>query len=262
MNKKPNSLKDISNYRIYYRKIDKTILKSMSDYDLNIVEGAFFDRSDVYYLHDNGSKAIGYYSVMEIGSWDASLIEKLDDTDYLRKNGSRVMSKAEKNYIGDISNSHFRDALIESIEERVIDKNMDGIFLDTVDWIDYYKDDEILYQRLLSGYSQFLQKLKDKYPDLIIIQNRGFYCYERTSYKYIDGILWENFSSPYVLNDTDKVALLEHFEKVTTKHNTAVFTISFDAGDFSSKLAKELGWIHLQSPMENRYSVWDIETKS
>lgn len=260
MIKKKNVLKDVTDYRIYYRKVDMPILKSMSEYDLNIVEGSFFEESDVTFLKDKNSKVIGYYSVMEIGSWDTSLIEKLNSSDYLEIDGSRVLSNSEKNYIGDISKSNFQDSLIYEIEQRIINKGMDGVFLDTLDWLDYYKEDKIVYEKLLDGYIDFLKKLKNKYPDLIIIQNRGFYCYERASYKFIDGILWENFSSPYVIENSEKIDILKRFTKLARRKNTRVFSISFDNGNESEELAKNLGWIHLQSQMENRYSSWYIET--
>lgn len=261
-NKKPNELENISNYRIYYRKIDKDILKSMSSYDLNIVEGSFFDSEDVEYLNEKGSKVVGYYSVMEIGSWDASLIEKLDDMDYLKKDGVKVKSLSGSNYIGDISKCHFQDALIDSISERVMAKGMDGVFLDTVDWIDYYQDDEILYPILLKGYGEFLEKLKARYPDIIVIQNRGLYAYENLSYSYVDGILWENFSSPYVEDDESAIDRLKKVRSLSRRYNTAVFTISFDEGHESEDLSTKLGWVHLQSQLEDRYSKWDIETHS
>lgn len=262
INKKPNSLKGIINYRIYYRKLDKSILSEMGKYDLNIVEGSFFDTDDVDFLHTNNSKVVGYYSVMEVGSWDTSFIEKLYDCDYLRIDKEKVLSKSEKNFIGDISQLHYQEVLISQIETRVIDKKMDGVFLDTVDWIDYYKNDTYLYNKLLSGYNNFLKTLKSKYPNLIIIQNRGFESYERVGYKYVDGILYENFSSPYLIANESKINMLEHLKKVTNKNNTVVFTISFDEGNESAKLSDKLGWIHLQSPMENRYSSWFIDTKS
>jgi endo-alpha-1,4-polygalactosaminidase (GH114 family) len=146
------------------------------------------------------------------------------------------------------------------MEQRIISKGMDGVFLDTLDWLDYYRDDASLYARLLNGYKEFLKKLKAKYPELLIIQNRGFYCYEKVSYKYIDGILWENFSSPYLSENLEKIDILERFEKITRRKKTMVFTISFDAGDESGKLSRKLNWIHLQSQMIDRYSIWDIET--
>jgi hypothetical protein len=226
------------------------------------VEGFFFDSEDVEYLKAKGSKVVGYYSVMEIGSWDASLIEKLDDMDYLKKDGVKVKSLSGSNYIGDISKCHFQDALIDSISERVMAKGMDGVFLDTVDWIDYYQDDEILYPILLKGYGEFLEKLKARYPDIIVIQNRGLYAYENLSYSYVDGILWENFSSPYVEDDESAIDRLKKVRSLSRRYNTAVFTISFDEGHESEDLSTKLGWVHLQSQMEDRYSKWDIETHS
>ena len=255
-----SALKDTSSFRIYYRKIDLATLKGMKNYELNIVEGSFFDSDDVFFLHSYNSKVVGYYSVMEIGDWDTSLIDKLVDDDYLKIDGKKVKSLSGSNYIGDISSSHFQDALIKSIDERIMSKKMDGVFLDTVDWIDYYKDNPIFYNKLLDGYEIFLNKLKDKYPSLIIIQNRGFDSFEKVSYKYIDGLLWENFSSPYLNNDSEKIKTLENVAQVAKKNKVAVFTISFDSGNDSRTLSNSLNWIHLQSQMENRYSKWDINT--
>lgn len=258
MLKKPNVLKSVTNYRIYYRNIDDSILQGMSKYDLNIVEGSFFDKKDVSFLKENNSLVIGYYSILEIGNWDKTLIEKLKDTDYLKVDGNLVKNQSENNFLGDISQTNFQDSLISLIEERIISKGMDGVFFDTLDWIDYYKDNTDLYTKLIVGYREFLKKLKDKYPDLIIIQNRGFISYKEMSYKYIDAILWENFSSPYLLDNSEKIKELEDFVKFTRKKNTMVFTISFDSGKESKILSEKLNWIHIQSEMENRYSMWNI----
>lgn len=100
--------------------------------------------------------------------------------------------------------------------------------------------------------------MKEKYPNIIIIQNRGFESYESFSGKYIDGILWENFKSPYKDQNTKKIDLLKKVKKIARKHKTDVFAISFENETINRELAEKLKWNFLYSQMENRYSHWDI----
>ncbi|WP_461205057.1 endo alpha-1,4 polygalactosaminidase [Clostridium sp. DL1XJH146] len=253
-----NPLNSVNSYRIYYRKINEEILQDMCNKDLVIVEGSFFENSDVSYLKENNTKVIGYLSLMSIGSWDSILIDKLSSSDYLTVDGEKVQSKSSENFIGAIYEESYQSALLEVLDERIMSKEMDGVFFDTVDWIDYYKDDLELYSKLKQGYSEFITKVEEKYPSITIVQNRGFNVYKDLSYAFIDGILWENFSSPYIDGDSSKIDRLEEFIKVSKKNNTKVFTISFDDEMESQKLSEELDFTHLQTEMENRYSKWDF----
>ncbi|SHH81047.1 putative glycoside hydrolase [Clostridium grantii] len=253
-----NPLKEISSYRIYYRKIDENILEDMTRFDLLIVEGSFFEKKDVDYLKTNETKIVGYLSLMEVGFWDDILINKMKDSNYLTIKGEKVLSKSGKNYIGDISNENYQNALLEVLEERIMCKNMDGVFLDTIDWIDYYESDLETYKKLKKGYTDFVYKVKEKYPSIVIIQNRGLRTYKDYSSDFIDGILWENFSSPYINNDLSKIEDLKDFIETINEKKTKVLTISFDKESESKDFSIKMGWTHLQSQLENRYSKWDF----
>lgn len=253
-----NPLIGVNSYRIYYRRIDENILKDMKNMDLVIVEASFFQNSNVDYLKEDNTKVIGYLSLMEVGYWDSSLIGKLSDSEYLTIEGKKVLSKSGKNLIGDISEENYQNALLEILEERIMSKGMDGVFLDTIDWIDYYKDDSETYKKLKDGYINFASKIKEKYPSIIIIQNRGFESYKDYSCNFLDGILWENFSSPYTNNEKRKINKLEQFIKISKKKKTKVFTISFDEEMQSKDFSEKMGWSHLQTQLENRYSKWNF----
>lgn len=253
-----NPLKDVDSYRIYYRRIEENILKDMSNMDLVIVEASFFQNSNVDYLKENNTKVVGYLSLMEVGYWDRTLIDKLSDSDYLTIQDKKVLSKSGKNLIGDISEENYQNALLEMLEERIMSKGMDGVFLDTIDWIDYYKDDLEIYNKLKGGYIDFISKIKEKYPSIIVIQNRGFESFKDYSCNFIDGILWENFSSPYINNENSKIDKLKQFIKISKKKKTKVFTISFDEEMKSKDFSESMGWTHLQTQMENRYSKWNF----
>lgn len=249
-------------FRIYYRSIDETILAEMANYDLNIVESAFFTRENVDFLHNKNSKLLGYISLIEIGSWDNSIINKLTNDDFLRDNNNEILYSLDKvNPLGDLSSSHFREILFERIEEIILTKKMDGLFLDTLDWIDYYKDDIELYNKLLSGYKEFLIELKRDYPSIIIMQNRGLESYFNFSKSYITSILWENFDYSTIESKKNKNKDFMKFKLYVKMYKTNVYLISFINDDKNRKIASELYWNYLYSQMKNRYSKWNIMIK-
>ncbi len=249
-------------FRIYYDKINSSIINDMKNYDINIVEASFFTKEDVNIIHYNNSKVIGYLSLIEIGSWDSTLNQKLKDNDFLKdSNNKRLMNLSENNYLGDLSSSNFKSALLDILKTRIIDKNMDGVFFDTLDWIDYYKNDTAIYNQLITGYKDFIKEVKNLYPKLMIIQNRSFTSYNDFSKKYVDGLLWENFNSPYIEDDKTDIKLLKTIKRNSFLYKTNIFVLSFINEDINRELSKKLKWNFLFSQMENRYSNWNVETR-
>ncbi len=249
-------------FRIYYDKINSSIINDMNNYDINIVEASFFTKEDVNIIHSNNSKVIGYLSLIEIGSWDSTLNQKLKDNDFLKdSNNKRLMNLSENNYLGDLSSSNFKSALLDILKTRIIDKNMDGVFFDTLDWIDYYKNDTAIYNQLITGYKDFIKEVKNLYPKLMIIQNRSFTSYNDFSKKYVDGLLWENFNSPYIEDDKTDIKLLKTIKRNSFLYKTNIFVLSFINEDINRELSKKLKWNFLFSQMENRYSNWNVETR-
>ncbi len=251
-----------SSFRVYYNKIDGDILEDMKDYDTNIVEASFFTKDDIEYLHKSDTKVIGYISLIEVGYWDTILIEKLFPTDYLiDENGERKMDLDNKNYLGNLSSSHFRKILLETIESRIIEKGMDGVFFDTLDWIDYFeyaKEDEF-YNNLLNGYKLFLIEFKEKFPDKLIIQNRSFTSYYEISKKYIDVFFWENFNL-YNENKAE-VKKFNKFKRQVIWNKTNVDVISFENECFNKEVIDKVGWNFLYSEREHRYTDWNVEVR-
>ena len=254
--------RELKSFRIYYNNITPRILHEMGQYDINIVEASFFEKEDVAQIHAAESKIVGYLSLVEIGYWDTPLINDLYEGDFLRGAfNEKLKSLNEKNYLADLSSPHYREVLFKYIETRILDKGMDGLFFDTVDWIDYYADNKRLYNTITSGYHTFLVELRERYPEIIVIQNRGFDSYESYSHEFIDGILYENFKSPYLLQDERKITALKKFHRLTQSKKTDVFAISFEHEVENRKLAGTLHWNFMYSQMDGRYSAWDIQIR-
>jgi len=256
LNISSNKLEDIDHYRIYYDEINKEIIQDMRNYDLLIVEGLHFTKQDVEKIKkDNHTVILGYLSVMEIGHWDEKLLNKLFLADYLLIDGKRVINNKYGNYLGDISSIHYQDILMDTLSTRILSKGMDGIFLDTVDGLDQYSNDSMLYHRLLTGYEQFLMKVRKKYPDITIIQNRGFESLVRVSNEYIDGVLWEDFHAPTV--DAREIIKnrVKLLNKIRKDKKLVIFTESYGNEQENTTYAKKMGWIHFQN-RSSQYDDW------
>ena len=251
---KSDRLEEVEDFRIYYRDINDEILNDMGNYDLVIVEGLHFNKQDVEKVkRKKDTLILGYLSIMEIGNWDDEIIKGLYPSDYLYIDEARV--KNNKNYLGNISSEHYQDILIESLEKRALSKGMDGVFLDTVGTLDDYKRNDIIYNTLLSGYEQFLQKLRRNYPGIYIIQNRGFEALTRVSSDYIDGVLWENFNASSVDKRESVKERIDTLKILEENKKLIVFTESYENGEENNNFTEKMGWIHFQNN-SNQHSNW------
>jgi endo-alpha-1,4-polygalactosaminidase (GH114 family) len=250
-----NPLRTVDTYRIYYGEIDGKILADMNKFDMVIVEASLFDKRDVEKLKENEkTKVFGYISVMEIGNWDNEILASLNTADFLTIDGERVENGKCQNFLGDISQTHYRQTLLNTLEARILAKGMDGVFLDTTDWIDQFGDNKAVHEKLVTGYEQFLKDVKSRFPEIIIIQNRGFSCFNKVGYKYIDGFLWEDFNTPLGQNK-DFEQRVNELKILTEEHGVKVFSVSYENEAQNKAFASQMGWTHLQHD-STYYDVW------
>jgi hypothetical protein len=130
------------------------------NYSYNVPKEAFYSY-DWLVIHPDAktyktsSKLIAYISVGE-------RIEKLNKEWIIGKN------RTWNSYIMDIRKRAYQNYLLEEIEEV---QNFDGFFFDTLDSYQMTQVNKEEYQKALSN---FLKRVKEKYPNKIIIFNRGF----------------------------------------------------------------------------------------
>ncbi|MCK4261055.1 MAG: endo alpha-1,4 polygalactosaminidase [Halanaerobiales bacterium] len=252
-----NSLGRVENYRIYYRNIDKGILSDMQNLDLVIVEALYFTLQDVEKVKEkNGTILLGYLSVMEFGNWDYEIADQLNPSDYLYVDGEKVYNKKYNNYVADISQEHYQEILLDTLEKRILSKGMDGVFFDTIDWIDYYKNNEDVYKKLMVGYEELLIKITNRFPDLYIIQNRGFNTLYELRGTYVDGVVWENFDSSTIDTKKSVQDILFKLKRLKKKKGIAIFTISFKNEIANKTYTHKNKWKHLQTEESKRYVEW------
>lgn len=256
--KKHNPLKEIKNFKIYYGETNEQIVEDMKLLDLIILEPLQLTTSQVQEVRERGTKVIGYISVMEIGKWDKDIIEALLPEDLLYIQGKQIRVEQHDQDVGDIRSKHYQEILMQAIEQRIALKELDGIFLDTVDLVDFVAADVRTKKSLQKGYLYFLKKIKRKYPYLLLIQNRGFEVFNKGSNHYIEGLLWENFSSPLITSDEYTDVLINRLSAVEKRKNIRIFTVFYNNERENKEYIKGLGWVPLYHPRGSVYNDWGI----
>lgn len=248
-----NPLKSVHTFDIYYGSYDKDNQSKYLNSDLLILEPLHYDKS---VIEDFKSKSetifIGYQSIMEIPSWNDNFVSKMNDNDYLIIKGQKVYNENYNNYVGDIRKKSYRKLLISEIGDNIMGKGFDGVFFDTMDWIDYFHHDQELMNQLIEGYVSFLNELSNEYPGIIMIQNRSFRSLSYSVNEGIHGIVWENFSAENL--DEDHISKILIAVNYQLKNNLKVFAISHKESKKDKRTAKLLRWGYLYS--ENTFSKW------
>jgi uncharacterized protein (TIGR01370 family) len=171
-------LLNIKSYAVYYGQdeIDK-----LSKYDLVILEPDNYSKDEIENLKANGTIVLAYLSVGEVNSGRSYFNEVKDCI--LGKN------PVWNSYYVNVSCKKWREFILDKRISHLLNKGFDGVFLDTVDVVD-------VYPNMKKDMVDLIAKIRERYPDIVIIQNRGFSVIDETA-KYVDGVLFECFTTRY-----------------------------------------------------------------
>jgi hypothetical protein len=226
---------------IYYGPITPKELEGLKTYDMVIIEPQQITIEQVLELQNAGTIVMGYLSLLESPEWNKKRMAAVVKWDFYLYKGKRIHLSEWDSYIMDIRNEHYIDIVMAEIGDQIGGKNMNGIFIDTVGDIEDYVIDTIDANQMLGSYLDLLQKIKAIYPELYLIQNRGFYVVEWSA-PYLDGFLWENWQPQKA-----------YFKKLKAT-GLQLFSVTCDS--FSTKInnSKPKGFIHLSRFGD--YSEW------
>jgi len=246
-------LQKVTNYKIYYGDMTSDILEDMKKYDMVIVEAMHFDESMVETLKDAGVKVIGYISVSEVGWWDTEIIQEMDRNQYITSGHKPLMNG--KNMLGDLATTHFRNVLLRMIEERIMQKGMDGIFFDTLDTVDIIKDESERFNQAM-GYTKLIMDIRLKWNNIILIQNRGFHYTNYLERGMIDGLLWENFSAE-LMNEPRYKQRAMVLNRLRWFANVRTLALAYKDEEASRAVARRNHWIYSYLDGQEGLMTWD-----
>lgn len=145
-------------------------------------------------LQASGTYVLAYVSIGEDGTEPKTgdgLGENGYASYYFYENGQPKKNPAWGSYFVDAGNPVWQQTVLNKAE-KAYSYGVDGLFLDTVDVVDVAYD-------TIGGMVDLIKKFDETFPDAKIVPNRGFTVYPYIS-QYIDGVMFESFSSNYDLN--------------------------------------------------------------
>jgi hypothetical protein len=170
----------IRSYMVYYGKNQGDRLAA---YDLAILQPDTLNREDLAALHKQGTLVVAYLSIGEVET------ERPWYTDG-RFDPAWVLGKNENwgSYFIDAGKPGWQKLMLDLAGEYLA-YGFDGIFLDTVDTVDSYPETK-------AGMIGLIHALRQRYPDALLVQNRGFNVIQDVSAD-LDALMFEGFTTDY-----------------------------------------------------------------
>ena len=171
-------LHKIENFVVYYGS-DK--IDVISKFDLAILS-PLLSKNNIRKLNDQGVITIGYISLTTIGGWEPWVKNVTKDIIIGR------YSQWGENIIN-VSSTKWHKIVLEVAIPYILDKGFRGVFLDNLDMVDRYP-------WMKNGIINLVKTIRQEYPNVIIIVNRGFTIIDSIA-PYIDAVLFECFGTYY-----------------------------------------------------------------
>lgn len=175
-----NRLGPIDDYIVYYGRGEADILQQ---FDLAIVQPDTLTAAELAAVQAAGTKVVAYLSVGEAEGgrpWWPKV-----DLDWLLGRNENWGSL----YV-DAGQPGWQDLLLDTAIPTILqDMPFDGLFLDTLDTVD-------VYPQTKAGMVQLVERMRERYPDLILLQNRGFGLLDETG-PFIDAVMFESMSTDF-----------------------------------------------------------------
>ena len=135
--------------------LDSSALKLLSDYETVVIDAQYFSKKDISYLKKKGCKV---YSYLNIGSIETfrdyyDIYEKYTLGDYENWEEEKWMDVSQKKW----------QSFLSKHEKRLVDKGVDGFFVDNCDVYYVYHTD-----KMFRGLTKILRHMKTYGKDIII----------------------------------------------------------------------------------------------
>ncbi|MGD6818108.1 endo alpha-1,4 polygalactosaminidase [Metabacillus sp. 113a] len=247
-----NPLADVTRYKIYYGSPNEKIIKKLAEFPLVIIEPVFYSGKQISEIQKDGTLVYGYINSMEADRWNHDLFKKFTDQDFFKKDGKKVYIKEWDAYLMDMKSTGYRTKLLNEADKQISDKQLDGVFMDTVgDIDDYFADDPKELNAQQEGLILLFQDLENR--GLSIIQNWGMNTAAKTA-PYIDGFMWESFQYTKIREDQWSLNWIKKMRGLSDEHGFKIFTVSSKEKAKSAKYSADHGFVHFYTPKD--YQEW------
>ncbi|MET3682899.1 hypothetical protein ABID56_000989 [Alkalibacillus flavidus] len=253
--KEESPLKNVYDYKIYYDPPTPELLEKMTHYDMVIIEPVYYTESEIQTLKESDTIVYGYINTMEADTWNKTFFNQLNDNDFFYRNGERIYYSEWNSYLTDITSSHYQQLLADEVEKQIVDKGIDGAFLDTVGNIDneHHQNPSVLKSQR-EGLVTWMTSITNKHPDLSLIQNWGFDTLSKSTAPYIDGIMWEGFHFSSIIYNEWVHDQIYKLREIRNQHGVEVFTVSHEEPKKSAEFSEANRFKHYHN--QSNYNEW------
>lgn len=200
-------------YAVCYAKVSPG---QVQNYQMVIVEPDFYSREKMTDLKAGGTEIIAYIPLGEVDEnrWYYPLLE---ERGFLGRNENWNSA-----YIN-LEDKQSRDIILNRVVPAIMEKGANGLFLDTIDAVAPVTERSHLQPYMV----QLIKEIRQRYPNIIIIQNAGVFLLEETK-DAVDAFMTESLASDYDFTSgeykvrtaadfNNRLTYLEHYAGQTKK---------------------------------------------
>lgn len=208
-----------------------------------IVESDNIRPDELNALHSRGARVFAYLSIGEV-SPSRKWYKQVQPEWILGRNNvwdSEVL---------DLTNPAWQAFLLDTLVEPLAKKGYDGLFLDTLDSYYLYSKNQEERQRQARALADILKMIKQRYPQMRLIANRGFEAMP-TIAPLLEAVVveslyasWDNANKTYQeANPEGRIWLLQQIEALQRDYDMEIIIIDYlpaSRRDEARRLAKRI----------------------
>ncbi len=176
------STADHTPFGVCYTKVTP---EQVRNYRMVIIEPDFYTKEEMEALRATGTKIIAYVTLGEVDA-NRWYFPRLSEIGFLGKNENW------NSFFIDLQKAEARRIILMEVLPAITAKGVDGLFLDTVDAVAPATERAYLQPYMV----QLIEGIRQRYPDLTVIQNAGAFLLEETG-DDVDAFLTEALASDY-----------------------------------------------------------------
>ncbi len=200
-------------------------------------------------LKEKGCLVAGYLSMFEVARWHRYR-SRIPREWYLVVDGKPWSPWAgqdvswDGNLVASLAAPGWREMLVGLVQSEVLGYGCDGVFMDTLEDLDFPSLPAAERPRQLDGMRQLLATLDERYPKAFFIANRTLQGTLPVAAEHIDALCWESFA-PKFFDDPPTRAWMEgiarNIEAQRARHPFVILSLlnlDKDASDIPATQAR------------------------